>query len=61
MERGYYWAVLYGEEMVVKVMRDEIGEVLIDTFEYGYHYPHEFDSIDKTPIQWLTKISSDSI
>lgn len=47
MEPGYYWAELFGDLMIVRVVRNEIGNEIVDTFEYGWqglddvHFLHE--------------------
>jgi hypothetical protein len=50
MEPGYYWAVLYGEEMIVRVVINEIGTEIVDTFEYGWQDPRDIHFLSEKPL-----------
>lgn len=51
MKPGFYWAVLYGETMVVEVMKDEIDMDTVKTFHYGYQQIDDIEFISKEPLK----------
>lgn len=50
MKPGYYWAILYGETMIVEVLKDEIDFDIVKTFQYGWQDPRNIDFISKEPL-----------
>lgn len=53
MRSGYYWAVLFGETMIVQVFSPidgYDGELVVKTFEYGYQEIETVDFISKEPL-----------
>lgn len=52
MEPGFYWAVVFGDETIVRVVRTEIGGEIVDTFEYGWQAPEDIHFLSDKPLQY---------
>jgi hypothetical protein len=52
MEPGYYWAILYGEEMIVRVVINAIGSEIVDTFEYGWQDVDDIHFLSEKPLRY---------
>lgn len=52
MKPGYYWAELFGEEMIVRVVLTEIGIEIVDTFEYGWQSIDEIHFLSTEPLMY---------